>query len=499
MEEASAGRPRRAATANVKYDVEKVSGLGEEDHGSRSKRIQKANGKGGSHKRQRVSGDSLQLVGSQTGKLGQYFHTSDKASAISAMTSAAIGSKGKVQKKAKKNARRSGRVSGHRKSYAEQSSTETEESSASDVSESASPSESEEESISDRRTPRRTRQAPDRLSAETLRTSGFKRGRGRKTRRAGKATRRRRVVSSDSSDDTEESSDGAEGDAGEDKQSEEGEGGVQYRIQHILSVKKLTPAEWREVTRDMNTHELTRGSVWEAPDAEYFSNSPIPIEKFLIKWQHASYLHVSWELEDDLLTFVGTSAKAAFKKYRERSYYNVDLFDDILSKEYFPPSFLTVERIMDVDCDETSISTVDWADSVVPTLSAPTSSVSGNAAASPAQDHAMTMEVVESEEAVPTPHNEKTYLHGTSNCFITVKWEGLSYHDCSFENVHDLMKRDIDYEAPMRAFYRREQGEPTSRLRSTPGMSSLKRTLAPELKSDQATIPTMSGGTKHFR
>lgn len=54
---------------------------------------------------------------------------------------------------------------------------------------------------------------------------------------------------------------------------------------------------------------MTRGSVLQQPDSEYLDKTRIPLEKFLIKWLHASYLHVSWETEKDLLDLVGSIAK----------------------------------------------------------------------------------------------------------------------------------------------------------------------------------------------
>ena len=55
--------------------------------------------------------------------------------------------------------------------------------------------------------------------------------------------------------------------------------------------------------------DVTRGSVLQQPDSEFFDTTRKPVEKFLIKWLHASYLHVSWETEKDLLELVGSIAK----------------------------------------------------------------------------------------------------------------------------------------------------------------------------------------------
>jgi hypothetical protein len=47
-------------------------------------------------------------------------------------------------------------------------------------------------------------------------------------------------------------------------------------------------------------------------------------------------------------------------------------------------------------------------------------------------------------------------LHG-SCCWVTIKWEGLSYSDLSLEDLEDVRNAGIDYEPAMRAFFKREQ------------------------------------------
>jgi hypothetical protein len=61
--------------------------------------------------------------------------------------------------------------------------------------------------------------------------------------------------------------------------------------------------------------EIIRGSVLQQPDDEFFNPSKIAVEKYLIKWLHASYLHVSWETEKDLLDLCGPTAKVYLYMY----------------------------------------------------------------------------------------------------------------------------------------------------------------------------------------
>lgn len=153
----------------------------------------------------------------------------------------------------------------------------------------------------------------------------------------------------------------------EDSEDEQESGdAVQYRIQHILRHMALVPSEWVKLCDGMITHEITRGSVWKMTDEEFYSKSKVPLEKFQIKWQHASYLHLSWETEEDLLTLVGPTAKAHLSKYRQRVASGIDLFDDLRHGEYFAPQALIVERILDVNDNTVNIKTIDWKNAVLP-------------------------------------------------------------------------------------------------------------------------------------
>ena len=97
-----------------------------------------------------------------------------------------------------------------------------------------------------------------------------------------------------------------EGNSESDSDSENGSDGddIEYKVQHILGRWSATPSEWVQICANMNTREVTRGSVLQQPDEEFFSTSTEPVEKYLIKWAHASYLHVSWETQKDLAELV---------------------------------------------------------------------------------------------------------------------------------------------------------------------------------------------------
>ncbi|CAH0474051.1 unnamed protein product [Peronospora belbahrii] len=69
-------------------------------------------------------------------------------------------------------------------------------------------------------------------------------------------------------------------------------------------------------------------------------------ERFLIKWKTLSYLHTSWQTEDELLE-TDKNAKGKIQRFREketRALYAQDVQGD----EYFNPEFRSVDRILEI-------------------------------------------------------------------------------------------------------------------------------------------------------
>lgn len=216
---------------------------------------------------------------------------------------------------------------------------------------------------------------------------------------------------------------------------------IQYYIQTILASRTMAQCEWRTITDAMNTREVSRGSVWKCADKEYFDDSDREIEKFLIKWSHCSYLHVSWERESDLLDLVGSSAKRHIEKYRQRM--DTPLFDDLGLHEYFPHSYLNIDRILDITDDGVAVSTID-----------PDSQLHPKYRDKDGDDF--------SDDS--NCSQERKYLH-TPGCYLTVKWEGLAYVDSSFEDVNDLRRCNVQYVPQLRSFYALQQSKPCKRVR----------------------------------
>ena len=120
------------------------------------------------------------------------------------------------------------------------------------------------------------------------------------------------------------------------------------------------------------------------------------------------------------------------------------LFNDLRSNEYFPPCFLVVERILDVNDDTIDIGSIDWEAAVLPPNNISTANIEESQGIN-------TMDSADKKSSI--------FLHG-SECFVTVKWESSPYTTATFENIEDLRVRGIEYESQLKDFYKREQRKP---------------------------------------
>ena len=75
------------------------------------------------------------------------------------------------------------------------------------------------------------------------------------------------------------------------------------------------------------------------------------MERFLIKWQGKSYLHVSWETLDNLLNNSGIQIKMQVRRFIDNMEPDKKLLAEQLrgDGEYFHPDAVTVERVLRVE------------------------------------------------------------------------------------------------------------------------------------------------------
>lgn len=153
---------------------------------------------------------------------------------------------------------------------------------------------------------------------------------------------------SESSSDEEDDDDDESSSTSEEEEKEEDE----LKIQRIIACKSETMTAWRKLCKKQNTSEVENGSRWFQESNINAAQSAIDDkkfeERFLVKWSDLSYLHCSWETQDDMKDQVGT-AKTHLTNFFRKSI-NGYLFsaDERLDGEYYDPGYVQVDRILEV-------------------------------------------------------------------------------------------------------------------------------------------------------
>eukprot|EP00934_Nitzschia_sp_Nitz4_P009022 Nitzschia sp. Nitz4//scaffold97_size77645//18109//25086//NITZ4_005513-RA/size77645-augustus-gene-0.24-mRNA-1//1//CDS//3329560641//9012//frame0 len=210
------------------------------------------------------------------------------------------------------------------------------------------------------------------------------------------------------------------------------------KIQRILACRTETKRKWREIGKTMTTSEVTEGSRWFQQEDDANLNLDQLEERFLVKWSDASYLHVSWETQHDLIDQV-PGAKTYFTSFFRKATNGV-LFspDDRKDGDYFDPGYCQIGRILQVGPSQNGAKLPSNWD----------------------QEIATTKETF----GIVTDTNHPDYEKGLGRQFL-IKWESMSYADCSWEYERDLIFADIDYKETLEAFYQRTKKPTKSQLK----------------------------------
>jgi Chromo (CHRromatin Organisation MOdifier) domain len=218
----------------------------------------------------------------------------------------------------------------------------------------------------------------------------------------------RRQVSNDVSV-SEEDMTGSE----DDKDSDE-----DLKIQRIIASKSERRGVWKELCKKLNTSEIEAGSRWFEDSEDEKLDEDTFEERFLIKWDDLSYLHCSWETQKDLMEQLD-NAKAYLKTFFRKSI-NGFLFtpDERLDGDYFDPSYIQIERILEVEIPENGSSTNKFG--------------------------------------IVLDKKNPNYSIGTGRQFL-IKWVSLPYSECTYEFERDLIRNDVDYEEQAESFCRRSK------------------------------------------
>jgi len=193
----------------------------------------------------------------------------------------------------------------------------------------------------------------------------------------------------------------------------------EMKIQRIIASRSETIRSWHEICSKMNTSEVDNGSRWFQESTEVDKSLDTYEERYLVKWNGLSYLHCSWETKEDLLELIETASthlRNFFSKSRGGYYFSADERGD---GDYFDPSFLEVDRILEL-----------------------------------ANDDKEDVDEAENPFGLILDRDDPDYETGTGRQFL-VKWMSLPYSDASYEFERDLIINNIDYEGNVEALKRR--------------------------------------------
>mmetsp|Transcript_21082 Transcript_21082/g.58594 ORF Transcript_21082/g.58594 Transcript_21082/m.58594 type:complete len:2371 (-) Transcript_21082:379-7491(-) len=197
------------------------------------------------------------------------------------------------------------------------------------------------------------------------------------------------------------------------------------KIQRILAVHSATRKKWREICAPMQSSEVTDGSRWfqsEDPrDEDDEAGDNRLEERYLVKWNGLSYLHVSWETNGDLIDQVENAKKYMSSFFKKQVNGLLFTQDERRDGDYFDPGLVQIDRILDVDPPQ------DYPKSKLPkTWEA---------------EEAITNKIEEFGMVMDNKTDSKAFEAGAGRQFL-VKWSSLNYSECSYEFERDLLLFD---------------------------------------------------------
>ena len=208
------------------------------------------------------------------------------------------------------------------------------------------------------------------------------------------------------------------------------------KMQRILASRTETRQKWKEICRAMQTSEIEYGSRWFQPgdDVDKPNDDEVFEERFLIKWADLSYLHCSWETQEDVLEQLEQS-KSYFSTFFRKSH-NGLLFsaDERCDGDYYDPAFTEIDRILEIQLPE-AMSDADLL-------------------------------TVENEDkytdatfGIIMDKQDPNFEDGTGRQFL-IKWCNSSYSDSTYEFERDLILNDIEYKEKVKEFLKRSTKMP---------------------------------------
>ncbi|KAG7370276.1 DNA/RNA helicase, superfamily II, SNF2 family protein [Nitzschia inconspicua] len=252
-------------------------------------------------------------------------------------------------------------------------------------------------------------------------------------------------------DDDEYDNDDESEDHGDESEEEEDddEDDETMKMQRILASRSETRKKWKEICGKMNSSEVTDGSRWfqgnmttNADNDHDVDDEDIIEERFLVKWNGLSYLHVTWENQQDLLDLVD-GAKTYMSTFFRKSTNGI-LFsqDERKDGDYFDPGFVEIDRILDV-------TPPDGYRGKLP------STWEEELAVDPIKEYGVVLDKT----------NTKAFDSGVGRQFL-IKFTSLSYSEATYEFERDLILLDVDFRQKLKEYYERTRKPSRTEIKS---------------------------------
>jgi len=207
--------------------------------------------------------------------------------------------------------------------------------------------------------------------------------------------------------------------------------------------------KWKQLCHGINTSEIDYGSRWFQEDPED-DDGDLFEERFLVKWSDLSYLHCSWETEDDLIDQVDGAKTYLTTFFRKSENGLLFTADERCDGDYFDPAYVQIERILEVHLPDN-----------VPKKS---------------KNYGIVM-----DKADPK------FESGTGRQFL-IKWSNTPYSDATYEFERDLILNEVDYQEYVDAFFERSKKPLLSKVKKNDTAGDLEERRLYKIFGDKIHI-----------
>lgn len=185
------------------------------------------------------------------------------------------------------------------------------------------------------------------------------------------------------------------------------------KIQRIIASRSEPIRVWKEICANMHTTEIDYGSRWSQDNVK---DDDTYEERFLVKWADLSYMHCSWETQQDLVEQIDGAKSQLSTFFRKSDNGLLFTADERCDGDYFDPAFVQIDRILEVHPPEgmPDVSLKCKPEDIVKTF------------------------------GIILDCEDPGFEAGTGRQFL-IKWKNTPYSNVTYEFERDLIINDIEY------------------------------------------------------